>query len=208
MSTGRSLFVKRLHSQLKMQFNGAKVTRKVVRLIDPQVDENEVLGSLLPFLDAQYQRRPIIFHFDVTSSVSRASLIVQIVKKLPAMQETQIQSLVGKIAWRKEWLPTPVFLSGEFHGQRSLTGYIIVHGVAKSQTQLSTNIFTFTFTSVSCPQVLAEWLGKERHSFHILPYPIPSVKNFFFLHALILSIIVKYSRIRRPLGLGGLLSSV
>ncbi|XP_043761210.1 E3 ubiquitin-protein ligase RNF213-like isoform X2 [Cervus elaphus] len=66
---GRSLFVKRLHSQLKMQFNGAKVTRKVIRLIDPQVDENEVLGSLLPFLDAQYQRRPIIFHFDVTSSV-------------------------------------------------------------------------------------------------------------------------------------------
>ncbi|KAF4008099.1 hypothetical protein G4228_019714 [Cervus hanglu yarkandensis] len=65
---GRSLFVKRLHSQLKMQFNGAKMTRKVIRLIDPQVDENEVLGSLLPFLDAQYQRRPIIFHFDVTSS--------------------------------------------------------------------------------------------------------------------------------------------
>ncbi|CAN0131609.1 unnamed protein product [Rangifer tarandus platyrhynchus] len=66
---GRSLFVKRLHSQLKMQFNGAKVTRKVIRLIDPQVDENEVLVSLLSFLDAQYQRRPIIFHFDVTSSV-------------------------------------------------------------------------------------------------------------------------------------------
>uniref|UniRef100_A0A8C6FXI7 E3 ubiquitin-protein ligase RNF213 n=1 Tax=Moschus moschiferus TaxID=68415 RepID=A0A8C6FXI7_MOSMO len=66
---GRSLFVKRLHSQLKMQFNGAKVPRKIIRLIDPQVDENEVLGSLLPFLDAQYQRRPIIFHFDVTSSV-------------------------------------------------------------------------------------------------------------------------------------------
>ena len=65
------------------------MTRKVVRLIDPQVDENEVLGSLLPFLDAQYQRRPIIFHFDVTSSVSQASLIVQTVKKLPAMQETQ-----------------------------------------------------------------------------------------------------------------------
>ena len=23
----------------------------------------------------------------------------------------------------KEWLPTPVFLPGEFHGQRSLAGY-------------------------------------------------------------------------------------
>ena len=30
---------------------------------------------------------------------------------------------VGKIPWRREWLPTPVFLPGEFHGQRSLGGY-------------------------------------------------------------------------------------
>ena len=28
----------------------------------------------------------------------------------------------GKILWRREWLPTPVFLPGEFHGQRSLVG--------------------------------------------------------------------------------------
>ena len=31
--------------------------------------------------------------------------------------------VVGKIPWRRKWLPTPVFLSGEFHGQRSLAGY-------------------------------------------------------------------------------------
>jgi len=30
---------------------------------------------------------------------------------------------VGKIPWRREWQPTPVFLSGEFHGQRNLVGY-------------------------------------------------------------------------------------
>ena len=29
----------------------------------------------------------------------------------------------GKISWRMEWLPTPVFLPGEFHRQRSLAGY-------------------------------------------------------------------------------------
>ena len=29
----------------------------------------------------------------------------------------------GKIPWKREWLPTPVFLPGEFHGQRSLAGY-------------------------------------------------------------------------------------
>ena len=28
-----------------------------------------------------------------------------------------------KIPWRREWLPTPGFLPGEFHGQRSLEGY-------------------------------------------------------------------------------------
>ena len=30
---------------------------------------------------------------------------------------------VGKIAWKREWQPTPVFLSGESHGQRSLVDY-------------------------------------------------------------------------------------
>ena len=27
------------------------------------------------------------------------------------------------INWRRKWQPTPVFLPGEFHGQRSLAGY-------------------------------------------------------------------------------------
>ena len=30
---------------------------------------------------------------------------------------------VGKIPWGKEWLLTPLFLPGEFHGQRILAGY-------------------------------------------------------------------------------------
>ena len=29
---------------------------------------------------------------------------------------------VRKIPWRREWLPTPVFMPGESHGQRSLVG--------------------------------------------------------------------------------------
>ena len=28
-----------------------------------------------------------------------------------------------KIPWIRAWQPTPVFLPGEFHGQRSLVGY-------------------------------------------------------------------------------------
>ena len=47
------------------------------------------------------------------------------VKKLLAMQETQetrVQSLDGKIPWRKEWQPAPVFLPEESHGQKSPGG--------------------------------------------------------------------------------------
>ena len=39
---------------------------------------------------------------------------------------------MGKIPWRREKLPTPVFLPGEVHGQRSLGGYI--HGDTESDT--------------------------------------------------------------------------
>ena len=41
------------------------------------------------------------------------------VKNLHAKQEIQVQFL----SWRKEWLPMPVFLPGEFHGQRSFADY-------------------------------------------------------------------------------------
>ena len=39
-----------------------------------------------------------------------------------------------KIPWRRAWQPTPVFLPGESHGQRSLVGYSL--WVEKSRTQL------------------------------------------------------------------------
>ena len=45
------------------------------------------------------------------------------VKNLPAMWETQVRSLGREDPLEKGMLPTPVFLLGEFHGQRSLAGY-------------------------------------------------------------------------------------
>ena len=59
------------------------------------------------------------------------------------MQEARVWSL-GREDPLEKWQPTPVFLPGKFHGQRSLVGYNIVHGVAKSQTRVSN--FTFTFS--------------------------------------------------------------
>ena len=41
---------------------------------------------------------------------TRASLIALLVKSLPAMQETPVQVWVKKICWRRDRLPTPVFL--------------------------------------------------------------------------------------------------
>ena len=45
------------------------------------------------------------------------------VKNLPAMQKTWVRSLGWKDALEKGMATTPVFLLGEFHGQRSLVGY-------------------------------------------------------------------------------------
>ena len=50
-------------------------------------------------------------------------MVAQLVKNMPARQETRVRSWVGKFLWRREWQSVPVFLPGEFHGQRSLVGY-------------------------------------------------------------------------------------
>ena len=42
---------------------------------------------------------------------------------LPAMQETRVPSLGREVPVEKGWLPTPVLLPGESHGQRSLVHY-------------------------------------------------------------------------------------
>ena len=52
-----------------------------------------------------------------------ASLVAQAVKNLPAMWRPRFDPWVRKIPWRRKWQPTPVFLPGEFHGQRSLVDY-------------------------------------------------------------------------------------
>ena len=51
-----------------------------------------------------------------------ASLVVQMVKNLPAMQESWVQSLGRKEPLEKGMATTPVFWPGKYHGQRSLVG--------------------------------------------------------------------------------------
>ena len=64
---------------------------------------------------------------------------------------------VGKIPWRRGWLPTSVFLPGEFRGQSSLAGYK-VHGVEKSWTWLSDQHFPFP-PDIWFPNILSHSMG-------------------------------------------------
>ena len=50
---------------------------------------------------------------------------------LPTWEAPYYAIWIKKIPWGREWQPTPVFLPGEFHGQRSLA---TVHGIEKNRT--------------------------------------------------------------------------
>ena len=50
------------------------------------------------------------------TSDSGTSLVAQLVKNPPAMSRPGFDPWVGKISWRRDRLPTPVFWPGEFHG--------------------------------------------------------------------------------------------
>ena len=52
--------------------------------------------------------------------------------------EARTLNLLGElVGWSSKWQPTPVFLPGESHGQRSLADYI-VHGVSRVGHDLAT----------------------------------------------------------------------
>ena len=65
---------------------------------------------------------------------------------------------VGKIPWRRQWQPTPVFLPGESHGQRSLVGCSPwAYKVSDSSEQLSTQ----QRKSVQHRSCFKDWESKE-----------------------------------------------
>ena len=69
--------------------------------------------------------------------------INQSVKNLPAMRETGFDLWVQKIPWRRKWHPTPAFMPGKSHGQRSLVDYS-PWGLKESDT---TEQLTYTHTA-------------------------------------------------------------
>ena len=79
---------------------------------------------------------------------------------------------VRKIAWRRRWKPTPVFLPGKSHGWRSLVGYS--SWVAKSQTRLN----DFTHSSL-----------RKTSGWDILLLWEIKIGNIFFTRIYVLSLV-------------------
>ena len=96
------------------------------------------------------------------------------VKNLPAMPETWVQSLGQDISWRREWLPTAPFLPGEFHGLRSLAGYspwscqehiterMCMHACTHTHTYLDTDmLYTVLVQSVRADVIIVSIINQE-----------------------------------------------
>ena len=56
-------------------------------------------------------------------SILGTSQVVKTHLPLHETLESRFDPWVGKIPWSRAWQPTPVFLPGDSHGQRSLAGY-------------------------------------------------------------------------------------
>ena len=95
---------------------------------------------------------------------------------MPETQETWVQSLGQGDPWSRKGQPSPIFLTGEFHGQRSLAGYspclkelgatehtrLHTHAVLdqQSRTILPTylpNCLLFTFCGVGFPGLCSKF---------------------------------------------------
>ena len=72
---------------------------------------------------------------------------------------------VGKIPWRRAWQPTPVFLPGESHGQRSQ--WARANKVAKSQTRLKQcilRVYQFLIINVNMCHLRGQSLNSRQRA--------------------------------------------
>ena len=110
-----------------------------------------------------------------------------VVKNLPAMQETQVQSLGQEDPLDGAWQPSPVFLPGEFHGQRNLVGYgpcsCKESDTAEVTEQPLTYIYLYggnTVDGVLLPtsfQLCILWCQVKNHNLEFNPPMKPVVKH-------------------------------
>ena len=71
---------------------------------------------------------------------------------------------VGRIPWRRAWQPTPVFLPGESHGQRSLADYS-PQGHCKDSDMTEATQHTYTTHSLS---LIVRTLKEDTHLKYVI----------------------------------------
>ena len=99
-------------------------------------------------------------------------LVVQTVKRLPAMRETRVRFLGWEDPWRRKWQSTPELFAGKSHGWRSLIGYS-PWGCKESDT---TERFHFHFqTMVEVMKIMVTSFKRSHAGTDTVSAPNPAV---------------------------------
>ena len=84
----------------------------------------------------------IFLNYGFSLTISGASLGVSDKESTCQCRRCKFGPWVRKIPWRRKWQPTPIFLTGKSHGQRSL-----VHYSPWSHKRVGHNLVTTTITT-------------------------------------------------------------
>ena len=83
-------------------------------------------------------------------------------------RRARFDSWVGKIPWRKKWQTSPVFLPGEFYGQRSLVDcHPQGHKESDTTEQLTLSLSRSLFLTTLHSTIFLEILANYTHSLEV-----------------------------------------
>ena len=99
-------------------------------------------GSFHPVFsyDSVLRGRHCSRHSGYLMSIWRASQVVLVVKTRLPKQETHVYLWVGKVPWRRKWLPTPVSLPGKSVDREAWRATVLDHRELDTAERLSTKI--------------------------------------------------------------------
>ena len=106
-----------------------------------------------------------VLDFIAPSWVGRASLVAQLVKNPPAMQETLVGFLGQEDPLEKEWQTTPVFLPGKSVEQRNLAGY---SSWGHKESDMTEHACTFIYRNRNNPTIPKLKEISKGHFIHFL----------------------------------------
>ena len=90
--------------------------RAFAHTISISISVHSLILSVFHFKATLFDKIIILLTFSSQPTKGKERIYMQ-------LRKPRFNPWVGKIRWRREWQPTPVFLPGKFHGPRSLAGY-------------------------------------------------------------------------------------